>query len=447
MNMYVEQLGVIKKGELKFNDLTLLCGANNTGKTYVMYSWYGLLNKDFEVYFDFVQEIVEQLVAKNVYQVDLHELITQYFDDMIRGIEESFFRRLPKLFSVEDAEFANTQIKLKFEQDTVLQNAIKNEWKTQLSLGKDNNWFLDLEKAADQVMLTLTLRLAANIPTRILITMISSHLIELIFPNISHSCFLLPAERSGLNLFFKELSSIRNQLLHHAQKDHLDPMAILRDTIKSRYAEPIADYLEFLNNLEALKKQQSEFAVNAQEIQQKILQGEYQIEHEGGIYFLPNHGKKKLPLHFASSVAKTFFGLVFYLNHLAQKGDCLMIDEPELNLHLANQRIIAKILVRLMNAGLKVVISTHSIHLVRELNNLIMLNQSFSEAESLRQRYGYLETDSLDSNRVFAYSFDDEAISLMEIDPNEGIIAETFDKSLENLNRSSDDIYYAIQDE
>jgi hypothetical protein len=35
----------------------------------------------------------------------------------------------------------------------------------------------------------------------------------------------------------------------------------------------------------------------------------------------------------------------------------------------------------------------------------------------------------------------------MEIDPNEGIIAETFDDVINNLNRSSNDIYYASQEE
>ena len=37
-----------------------------------------------------------------------------------------------------------------------------------------------------------------------------------------------------------------------------------------------------------------------------------------------------------------------------------MIDEPELNIHPANQRHIARLLARLVNAGMSVVISTHA---------------------------------------------------------------------------------------
>jgi len=447
MKVYFEQLGVIKKGEINLNDLTLLCGSNNTGKTYVMYSLYGLLNTDFEVYFDFVKDIIHKLAQKNFYKLDLHDIMAQHFDSMIRDIEDSFHKRLPNLFSVEDSEFTNSKIKLTFDRDVLLQDAKKNEWKTKLSFGKDKDWFLYIEKAANQTMLSLTLG-QTGIPNDILISLISSHIVKLIFSNISRNCFLLPAERTGMNLFFKELSSVRNRLLHHAQKDNINPMEVLKDIMQSRYAEPISDYIEFLNKLDAVKKHKSEFYAISQDIQKKILKGKYEVDSNDDIYFLPyRSGNKKMQLHFSSSTVKTVFGLVFYLNHLAQKGDCLMIDEPELNLHPDNQRIIARILVQLVNAGLKVIVSTHSSYFVRELNNLIMLNQSFSQKNILKKRYGYTEGDVLDSNRVSAYLFDKNTIMPMELEPNEGIIAETFDQTIDNLNQSSNDIYYAIQEE
>jgi len=447
MNMYFERLGVIKKGEIELNDLTILCGPNNTAKTYVMYSLYGLLDKDFEVHFDFVQDIVHKLIQKNVYKLDLHDIIEQHFANIIQHIEDSFHKRLPNLFGVEESEFAKTKIKLTFEPDTLLQHAKKNEWQTKLSLGKDKDWFLYIEKAADQTMVNLTLR-QEDIPHGFLTAVISSHIVKSIFSNISRRCFLLPAERGALNIFSDELSSIRNQLLHHAQKDNINPMEVLRDITESRYAVPISDYIEFLNKKNSLKKHKGEFGKTAQNVQKNILKGKYMVDSDGGIYFLPyRSNNKNLPLHFTSSTVKSLFGLVFYLNHVARKGDCLMIDEPELSLHPDNQRIVARILVQLVNAGLKIVVSTHSSHFVRELNNLIMLNQSFSQIDKLRKRHGYMKTDVLDSKHVSAYLFDNKTISLMELEPNEGIIAETFDKTINSLNQSSNDIYYAIQDE
>jgi len=134
MNIYFERLGLISQGEINLNGLT--CGPNNTGKTYAMYSLYGLLNKNFEVHFEFVQNVLHQLAKKNVYQVDLRDIMAQHFDSMIRQIEDRFHKRLPRLFSVEESEFSNTKIKLTYDRETLLQGAIDNEWKTKLSQGR-----------------------------------------------------------------------------------------------------------------------------------------------------------------------------------------------------------------------------------------------------------------------------------------------------------------------
>ena len=40
----LENIGLIEKIEVSLNDLTLICGQNNTGKTYVTYSIYGFLD-------------------------------------------------------------------------------------------------------------------------------------------------------------------------------------------------------------------------------------------------------------------------------------------------------------------------------------------------------------------------------------------------------------------
>jgi hypothetical protein len=108
---------------------------------------------------------------------------------------------------------------------------------------------------------------------------------------------------------------------------------------------------------------------------------------------------------------------------------------------------LARVLAKLVNNGVKVILSTHSPYFVRELNNLIMLSKSFVKASELRERYGYEPGEYLKPEKVSAYLFDKKTIKEMEIDPNEGIIAQTFDDVINNLNQSSNDIYYASQEE
>ena len=41
MRIELENLGVLKKAEFELGDLTLICGSNNTGKTYATYALFG----------------------------------------------------------------------------------------------------------------------------------------------------------------------------------------------------------------------------------------------------------------------------------------------------------------------------------------------------------------------------------------------------------------------
>ena len=43
MKISVENLGVLKQAEFELGDLTIICGSNNTGKTYATYALYGFL--------------------------------------------------------------------------------------------------------------------------------------------------------------------------------------------------------------------------------------------------------------------------------------------------------------------------------------------------------------------------------------------------------------------
>ena len=139
--------------------------------------------------------------------------------------------------------------------------------------------------------------------------------------------------------------------------------------------------------------------------------------------------------------------MVFYLTYIAKPGQYLIIDEPELNLHPDNQRKLAKVLAKIANRGINVILSTHSDYLIKEFNNLIMLSKMSKNREALMQKYGYEESQLLKAEDVSPVLFVDDRIVPMEIDPVEGIIAETFDKVINRYNEVADEIYYALQEE
>ena len=152
---------------------------------------------------------------------------------------------------------------------------------------------------------------------------------------------------------------------------------------------------------------------------------------------------KSLGIHLSASMVKSLSSLVFYFRHIAHRGDFIMIDEPELNLHPDNQRVIVRLLARIINAGFKVMISTHSDYIIRELNNLIMLNKEHPETKTLQEKYGYEESEILDHKRVGAYLFKDHTAKELEVTES-GMEAATIDEEINKLNNTATDIYWTL---
>lgn len=183
-------------------------------------------------------------------------------------------------------------------------------------------------------------------------------------------------------------------------------------------------------------------------MQKRLAQGRYALNHQtGDITYKPYQKKHNVPtntlgLHMSSSTVKSLFGLWFYLEYQAEEGDVLMIDEPELNIHPENQLALARLLARLVNQGIKVVISTHSDYIVRKFNNLILLSED--KTGHLAKKYGYTQQEILTVDQYGAYLFEDSKIESFRYTKGEGFAISTFDTVITEQNKISNDIYHGI---
>ncbi len=129
-------------------------------------------------------------------------------------------------------------------------------------------------------------------------------------------------------------------------------------------------------------KMYEEIASNLQD----IIGGKYELKNDVLLY-IPNDTKnadeKSVPVYVASSSIKSLFLIDLYINCLAKPNDILIIDEPELNLHPDNQIKMAGLLAKLSNAGVKVLVTTHSDYFIREINNRIMLSNDFKGRKNI----------------------------------------------------------------
>lgn len=439
-------------GVIEFKPLSLVCGQNNTGKTWVMYALYGFLSGLRLHKLPGMDALAKELEREGQATLNLADWANEHGKKLVKAIDLAIERNLPRVFNSSADFFKGSRFDWEVEIGKLTAQAIARPLELNLVLGREKNQVLQITKAAGSAEIHLVQRSAFPGVELFLSESIARHLIG---NPPRRNVFLIPAERNGLHLFSRELANRRSALLHHASKKDKDINIneLIQDVMTSRYAQPIADYIDWLNDLPDMrKKKKGPFHVLAEDIK-KIIGGRYEVDAEGEISFTPRKVKRgdaatppKLDLHLTSSTVKSLFGLWAYLEFDAQPGDVLMIDEPELNLHPANQRHMARLLARLVNADLRVVVSTHSDYLVREINSLIMLSRPSPVQADLMQKHGYKHEELLKPEQVSAWLFHDRAIHPMPIDNTEGIAAQTFDEQIHNLNDTSDDIYYAYQE-
>jgi len=262
----VKNLGIIRKGSFKPQALTLLCGPNNSGKTWVMYGLWNCYSHLKELATDVgVQEGAQEYVESLFNEPDkLNRHLTEVLTDVFNASQQI----------LEGASFKLNNVDL-------VPQLLETGWKP-------------------------------------------------------HNVFLMPAERSGLHLFFRELSTRRTALLHHASQENIDIYALLRDVIRSRYAMPIAHYINWLNSFaDSMGDRSEKFHQFAEHLKKNLVRGAYKVDKSTSrITFKPYKLKRNskepptLDLHMTSSTVKSLFGLWFYLEYQAEPGDILMIDEP-----------------------------------------------------------------------------------------------------------------------
>lgn len=462
----VENLGPLRSAEVDLSkEIILLTGPNSTGKTYLAWSVYGLFrgSEAPEVFGKLVKEILdspEQGIEFN--------RIVALWPSILEANAEHLMSRLHLCFAAERQSFADVKISIRvgfgepeFRQPLPLVIPLR--------IGK----FLARVFVDERITIKLFKTLEGDVPSRgksafqepISFVQIPADAKEELTEELKAAlawifmsrswphCTLLPTERTAVDLFAKELSIRRTELVNRvveAQLRRPDDADLTsaqlgvaaRDV--GRYPWPIQDSLLMANDLGYLARQESEFADLAIELEE-LLGGAVNISKDGAVGFKPAGGSAAIGIHLASSVVKSLVSLVFFLRHRAHIGHLLMIDEPELNLHPDNQRKIARVLVKAVNRGLRLIMSTHSDYFLRELNNLIILSRDTKPIREIRAKHDYKESELLAPAKVGVYLFKDGTAADIPV-TEDGFEVQSIEDEINRMNAMSQEIYAAINE-
>jgi ABC-type multidrug transport system ATPase subunit len=391
--MYFElkNIGAIKNAKIELGQFTVVCGKNNTGKTYITYSIYGFLYEKFELltkasaYIDELENTSEEEKLKR-FNKQLSTLYTQ---------------QLSHIFNVNPDEFAHSE----FHIDRDIDFQIINLGEPACSPCYDSFLESCLEDRSTP--------------------------------------FITSAERTGIQLFQKELDKHKNELIKKLTKTR--DFSLLEENL-ARFALPIERNITFARDYDNVIKSNSFLKQDYPGLVtyiEEMLRVQYEII-DGHKIVRDKTTHKALPYYMASTSVRALFDLHLWLKHLAEKGDILFIDEPELNLHPENQIKIARLLVNLVNAGLKIFITTHSDYIIKELNNLLMFANNFPDKSKLMAQHGYTVNDILHAQDLKAYITNIEG-TVSEVQTDEyGMIQSGFDEAIVQIDDSSNQLISAI---
>ncbi len=468
MKVTFQNIGAVQECTLDLTkDLSILCGPNNTGKTYIAYCLYGLLKLRTIEPFAFPRLKTDLQFVDGKATLDIPEHYKAHRSTIKWYIEKGFERSLSSIFGLDKDSTgklfgqARVNVSIPFREETrqaMLAMSIK--YGVQLSDGS----VMDIRKKEGSpemhfVIVTRPDRAPSELTT-VPYSLIET-LFEMYMAYLLPNTFIAPVERNSIFTFSKELAIQRNDLvdemlrLKDAKGKNQNPMDLFARRAM-RYPMPVRHGLDIAEDIATFKKHTSDFAAFADELESEVLGGKVLISKDGEVQFAPNKAKTlRLPMHVTASIVKSFSALIIYFRHLAAAGDFIIIDEPELNLHPDSQIMVARLIARIANEGFKVLISTHSDYIIRELNNLMMVDGlTKTQPEKVLPEPYQDPAIGLNPDTVGAYLFAYQSgklknkvmVEALDIDET-GFEVSTIDRIIAELNSTSQELYFLLENE
>lgn len=253
MKVSLKNVGMLDEANFEVDDLTIICGENNTGKTYATYSLYG--------YLDYMRNIREVPyyrargdISDNVEHDDIQEIrltynkikerLQKHMSDKSKTYEKHF---LIEVMAGKKDDFINLEFNVEI---SISMDEIKEAVK--IFLVSDN--LLIREKRRFEHILYddgLIIKPTNSIGKRNIadyMNLLSDALLHIILRNN----FILSVERTGASIFQEELDFIKiaklETLKKMARDEDVDVFAINRtlNEKKQLYPKPVRDNINWL---------------------------------------------------------------------------------------------------------------------------------------------------------------------------------------------------------
>lgn len=457
MKFEIENVGKLKKAKFELKPLTIFIGKNNSGKTYATTALWALIN--YLKNLDVVNFISYNLRDK------YNKLFKENFIDL--SIEHSFNISV----SADELKELHKVINEKLVSDTkkILNDAFRypnfNNSKLELLNDVFNDISLNLKfnkiKDFDEfVQITIQHQEGYASYESGLITKSTNkdeliNSIDLVFWNyiakLSYSVnefseiwnnIYIPAARTGIMLDLNNIISEPFRRFVYKEDSNFEINYSTQQNLNNDFTLPTLNFALRLNNL--LSNKDREYTYLESLIAGKIKTNSLINRYE----YLPDGVNKAIPLSASSSLVTELAPMAILGSDSGRKG-FILFEEPEAHLHLEAQREMAKLLVKMVNSGKKVLITTHSDTFLQQLNNLILLERLKKQGKDISE-FDISDDELLSEINVVTYEFKcNDGITNVEklTCGNYGFIADSLNEVLIALSKETNGIIDLIDEE
>ena len=433
--LHVEELARIKSADIEINSLMCFVGENNSGKSYLMSLLWGILTlgKDYfpkkpsegKVYKQCESWLKAVLDGENdsievnssifvswfseVINLNKKALVKRlfHFDVVIGKIEIKNYRRKKPLFIRRD----ENRERYSTQKDVIIFPKKTNYTRDELlKMNEYICWYL-LMGDLSAPLFTQPVRGRRN-----------------------GEPVYLPASRTGFMLTFPQLVDSSLQASYSSEEsDVISPLTL-----------PYVDFLQLITKFEVVNTK-NKYDELIRFMEGQMTGGNLTVRKQmlPEIKYRPKGTSTELPLYVSSSIVSETAPLLLLLKTNI-KFNTLIIEEPEAHLHPELQQQMARMIIRIVNSGIPVWITTHSDTVIQHLNNMIKLKGN-PNCKELMDMFSYDENDLISSDSICMYQFEKKGnsstIERLKCEKY-GFVVNTFNNSLKSIM----DEVYAFQD-
>jgi len=428
--LHVENFAKIKSADIRLSPLICFVGDNNSGKSYMMSLLWGILNLGKYLFptnpseskkYKECEQWLKSNLGKHVEITDeTAELYLAWFNEILASKKQDL---LKNIFNFEvNAE----RIIIKNLTRTRKVNLAWVPAGTRYSARANHIQFPMLNEYTK----TDLLRMNSYICWNILMDGLAAPMLS---PRSSRKRYgepiYFPASRTGFMLTYPQLLSSSLQTT----------FSVYSEENEGVLTQPYIDFLQLITQFDSSKQtRKNDIKSIIEFIETNMTKGALNAQNDyvPVIKYRPSNSETELPLHVTSSVVSEISPILLTLKSDI-KFNTMLIEEPEAHLHPYLQKKIAQMIIRLMNSGIPIWITTHSDTIIQHINNMMKLGAMEKTAqEKLMSKYGYKKEDILNANDVQMHQFNAEGknTTIIPLENNEyGFIAPTFNDTLQEV--------------